>query len=91
MRLSKIQKFLKENNINYDYSVSTTFNSEFGEIRIKDDKTNYTTISEITGTKGNKPSGIMLFRLDKETKKSISNTLTSQNEIIERIKKDIEK
>lgn len=89
MRLSKIQKFLKESNINYEIVINTYHNTEFGEIRINDTKTNYKTISEITGNRGSKVSGIMVFYKDIITNKSTSNTFTSQNEVIKRLKKDI--
>lgn len=91
MRLQKIQNFLKDNNIDYKYSTSKTSNSEFGEININSDKTDVTSICEITGNRGNKPSGIMVFYFEKEKNRRQSYTTTSQANIIERIKIDIEK
>lgn len=90
MRLQKIQKFLKENNIDYKYSISKTSNNEFGEIDIKSDKTVITSICEITGNRGNKPSGIMVFYFEKENNSRQSYTTTSQAKIIERIERDLQ-
>lgn len=91
MRLSKIQKFLKENNINYKMTVQKYGNNEFGEITIKDEKINATMISEITGTRGKSVSGIMLFFTEEETNRRESVTFDSQNAIIERLKNEIRK
>lgn len=91
MRLQKIQKFLKDNNIDYKYSISKTSNNEFGEIDINSDKTVVTSICEITGNRGNKPSGIMVFYFEKKKNHRQSYTTTSQAKIIKRIKIDIEK
>lgn len=91
MRLQKIQKFLRENNIDYKYSSDTYCDYEFGEIDIKSDKTVVTSICEITGNRGNKPSGLMVFYFEKEKNRSQSYNTTSQADIIERIKRDIEK
>lgn len=90
MRLQKIQKFLKDNNIDYKYSISKTSNNEFGEIDIKSDKTVVTSICEITGNRGNKPSGIMVFYFEKEKNRSQSYITTSQAQVIERIKRDLQ-
>lgn len=85
MKLSKIQKFLKEHNINYELHINKYGNNEFADIDIKDNKTNYTTISEIA------VSGIMLFYRNKKTKSSYSIPFSSQNEIIQKLKDDITK
>lgn len=88
MRLSKIQKFLKENNINYKYSVDKYSNNEFGTITIQDSKTKFTSFSEVTGTRGTKVNGI--FVSYRENNRSISYTSSSQINIINRLKEDIE-
>ena len=89
MRLSKIQKFLKINNINYIYSTDMFSGNEYGNISIKDKRTNYTSISEITGTRGTTVSGIWVsYREDKSIK---SYTTTSQENVIRRIKEDMDK
>lgn len=90
MRLQKIQNFLKDNNIDYKYSTSKTFNNEFGEINIKSDKTTISTITEICGVRGAKPSGIMVFYFEKEKNHRQSYTTTSQAKIIERIERDLQ-
>lgn len=89
MRLTKVQRFLKENDIDYTVSVNSKSNYEFGDIRIKSDKTNYIGISEITGNSGNSVSGIMLFYRNQENNTSYSITLISQDDIISRLKSDI--
>ncbi len=89
MKLSKIQKFLQEHNINYELKINKYGNNEFADIDIKDDKTNYKTISEVTGNRGNTVSGIMLFYKNNKTNTSYSVPFTSQNEIIQRLKDDI--
>lgn len=91
MRLSKIQKFLTEHNINYELKINKYGNNEFADIDIKDDKTNYKNISEITGNRGNTVSEIMLFYKNKKTNTSYSVPFTSQNEIIKKLKDDITK
>lgn len=90
MRLSKIQKFLKENNIDYKYTTNTYSGYEFGSISINSEKTNFSKIDEITGTRGIKPSGIYVSYYDKKNKKSTSYTILNQTEVIERIKKEIQ-
>ena len=89
MKLLKIQKFLKENDINYKIDIDIYNNNEFAEITISDSRTKYTEISEITGKSGKKASGILLFF--KKDNKNISIELTSQNEVIDRLRNDIKK
>jgi len=90
MRLSKIQKYLKENNINYEIKIDTYLGYEFGDIDIKSDKTVVRQISEITGNNGRTPSGIMVFKFDKERNCTVSFTVTNQDRVIEIINRDIE-
>lgn len=89
MRLSKIQNFLNDNNINYTYTSDAVGGNEFGEIRIKDARTRYTTISEIAGNNGRTVSGIMVFYFNTVTNSRTSVTLSSQKEVLDRLKKDI--
>lgn len=89
MKLLKIQKFLKENDINYKIDIDIYNDNEFAEITICDSRTKYTEISEIAGKRGKKASGILLFF--KKDKKNISIELTSQNEVIDRLRNDIKK
>lgn len=89
MRLQKIQKFLKNNDIDFNYSTSKTFNNDFGEIHIKSNRTTISTISEICGIRGEKPSEIMVFY--KENNRTQSYTTTSQAHIIQRIEEDLQK
>lgn len=89
MRLTKVQKFLKENNIDYDITVDNIKSNEFANIYINSNKTNYKSISEITGIRGNSVSGIRLLYKNQENNKSYSITLTSQDDIISRLKNDI--
>ncbi len=91
MRLTKIQKFLKEHNINYELKINKYGKNEFADIDIKDDKTNYKSISEISGNRGNTVSAISLYYKNPKTKSSYSVPFTSQSEIIERLKNDIVK
>lgn len=91
MRLQKIQKFLKENNIDYTYSSSTYQNNEFGTIDIKSDKIGFTSISEISGIRGNTLSGIIAFYTDRKTNKKENLEFSSQVEIINRIKSELSK
>ena len=91
MKLSKIQKFLKEHNINYELHINKYGNNEFDDIDIKDNKTNYTKISEIAENRGKTVSGIMLFYRNIKTKSSYSIPFSSQNEIIQKLKDDITK
>lgn len=91
MRLSKIQKFLQEHNIKYELKINKYGNNEFADIDIKDKKTNYTTISEIAGNRGNTVSAIILFYRNTKTMFSYSIPFSSQNEIIQRLKDDITK
>ncbi len=87
MRLSKIQKFLKINNINYTYSTDMYSKNEYGSISINDKRTNYTSISEITGTRGTTVSGIWAsYREDKSIKSFVTQ---SQENIIKRIQSDM--
>lgn len=86
MKLSKIQKFLKDNNINYNIEIDK---NGFAEIRIKDNKTIYTSISEISGNKGKSISGILIFGIRKDVHKLFNITLTSQKEVIKRLETDI--
>ena len=89
MRLSKIQKFLKINNINYIYYTDMFGGHEYGNISIKDKRTKYTSISEITGTRGTTVSGI--WASYREDKSITSYTTTSQENVIRRIKEDMDK
>ncbi len=83
MKLTKIQKFLKENNVAYNIDIDKY---GFSTITIKDNRTKYKTISEITGIKGKTVNGILVFLEDGGKRKSIE--LTSQQEIINRLEKD---
>lgn len=89
MRLTKIQKFLKEHNINYTITINKYGSNESADININDDKTNFKTISEVTGNRGNTVNAILLFYKNKKTNTSYSVAFTSQNEIIKRLKDDI--
>ncbi len=89
MRLSKIQKFLKENNIDYTYSSDKYSNNEFGRIDIKSNKTRFTSISEMTGNRGSSVSGIMAFFTEKISNRKTSAVFSSQQDIINRIKADL--
>lgn len=91
MRLTKIQKFLKEHDIDYVVETNTVKGNGFADIKIKSEKTHFTAISEISGNTGTSVSGIMLFYKNKDSHSSYSVVLTSQDEIIRRIKDDISK
>ena len=86
MKLSKIQNFLKENNINYTIEIDK---NGFAEIRIKDNKTIYTCISEISGNKWKSINGILMFGIKQDTHKLFNITLTSQKEVIARLEKNM--
>lgn len=88
MRLSKIQKFLKANNINYELIINKYGNNEFADINIKDEKTNCKAISEISGNRGNTVAGILVF-FKQPNNRTISITFSSQTEIIKRLENDI--
>lgn len=83
MKLSKIQKFLKENSIEYNIDIDEY---GFSTITIKDNRTKYKTISEISGIKGNTVKGMLVFFEDNGKRESIE--LTNQQEIINRLEKD---
>lgn len=91
MRLQKIQRFLKENNIEFTYSSNKYSNNEFGTINIKDDKTELSSVSEITGRRGNTPSGILAFFSNKLTGRNEKVEFFSQQEIIDRIKNELKR
>ena len=91
MRLQKIQKLLKENNIDYKYSSEKYGNSEFGTIDIKDDRTGFYTITEICGNRGSSPSGIMAFYKSLETGIKEKYSTLNQTEIIKRIENEVKK
>lgn len=89
MRLTKIQNFLKENNIDYDISIKKYKNNEFGDITIKNDSIKYCNISEFAGNSGNTVSGIIISYRDNKSGKNKSFILTSQTEIIKRLRETI--
>ncbi len=91
MRLQKLQKFLKENNIDYTYSSDKYSNNEFGTIHIKNSETGFYSLSEVTGNRGNTPSGIMAFYEDLKTGRKEKYILSSQTEIINRIETELKK
>lgn len=57
MRLTKVQKALKEARIPYEYEETVHMGEVFGEIRFSCDGKMYM-VEEISGTRGKKPSGI---------------------------------
>jgi len=91
MKLTKIQKFLTTNNINFKYTESQYRNTIFGDISIKDNKTKFISIAEVSGTRGNTVSEIMVYFKDKETGRVTSYSANSQTRIIDIIQSDINK
>jgi len=91
MKLTKIQKFLTTNNINFKYTENQYCNTIFGDISIKDNKTKFISIAEVTGKRGSTVSEIMVYFKDKETGRLRSYSASNQTSIIDRIQSDINK